>query len=358
MVSVSQNKKGRFLPKKHDIAHELCFVIHDVMVQIIKSGEEGDFFNTTVNFSNDHERDSFELTDDIFSWFESEERLDDRARVLRTTVLPAVLSDMMHCVFESLENSRKAKLGITYMLIRKPLQESLYLLESIVLDEYDFAEKLSDDPLKLRSHTAGGVEPHGKRIKKVLEIIGESDRFDSDYIAKLRYDKKQEDSFDRVCNHAMHLFTQHPSIRTEKLNINFVFSGWSQKLTQWSYLYSRLPYLLFYTHQVVENIVEKIAPTTQQYLDDIQRRISALILLWWDGVDENYRCAQLEKFVNETESWLVSHCKSAGYKIPNAKDLHRMSKGGAFPKEGAFSAKLRNIKYWLVAAKNRKAANR
>jgi hypothetical protein len=356
VVSASKNNKRRFLPEEFDIAHELCFVIHDVMVQIIKSGEEGNFFTTMIDLKNDHELETLDKTDDIFTWLETEGRLDDRAKILKTTVLPAVLSDMMHCVFESLESSRKAKLGISYMLIRKPLQESLYLLEAVVLDEYDFAEKLAADPLKLRSQNAGGVEAHGRRIKKVLEIIGESARLDADYIAQLRYDKKQEDSFDGICNHAMHLFTEHKAIRTEKLNINFIFSGWDQKLAQWAYFYSRLPYLLFYTHQMVEHIVESIAPTTQEYLDDIQRRISALTILWWESVDEHYTCDQLMIFVKETESWLNEHCTSAGYSIPDKTDLLRMSETGAYPKENILSVKTRDIKYKFHAAINKMTA--
>ncbi|MDP8211768.1 MAG: hypothetical protein P9X22_00570 [Candidatus Zapsychrus exili] len=357
MVSVCENKKGRFLPKSFDVAHRLCFVIHDVMCQIITSGEEGNFFTTTIELKNKNEREALNNIDDFFALLESEERFEDRAEILRTVVLPAVLSDMMHCIFESLESSRKAKLGVSYMLIRKPLQESLYLLESVVLDESDFAKKLVEDPLKLRPSNAGGVEDHGRRIKKVLEIISETPRLDADYIAQLRYDKKKEDSFDGACNHAMHLFTQHEAIRTENLNINFIFSGWEEKITQWSYFYSRLPYLLFYTHKMVEHIVERIVPTSQEYLDDIQRRLSALIILWWEGIDEQYTCDQLMIFVKETESWLKKHCKSAGHRIPNNKDLWRMSKTGAFPKENIFSVKARALKYEARAAINKIYAN-
>nr|VFK50993.1 MAG: hypothetical protein BECKTUN1418D_GA0071000_100418 [Candidatus Kentron sp. TUN] len=332
MLSISENKKGGFLPEAHDIAHTLCFVIHDAMVQIIKSGEEQNVFTTRISLKTDNEVESLEEMGDIFLWLEIEKRFDDRAKILKTYILPFVLSDMMHCVFESLESSRKAKLSISYMLIRKPLQESLYLLEEIVLDELDFSEKLATDPLKLRPSNASSIENHVQRIRKVLEIIGESTRFDANYIAQLRYEKRQEDSFDRICNKAMHLFTERRSIRTEKLNINFIFSGWDTKLAQWSYLYSRLPYLLFYIYKVVEYILGGIAPTTQKYLDDIQRRISALIILWWESVEERYKCHQLTDFAKETKFWLYEHCKSSRYRRPENKDLLRMYKTGAYPK--------------------------
>jgi hypothetical protein len=353
MAAALKNKKGRSLPDIFDIAHDLCFVIHDVMVQILKSGEEGGFFKTTIDLNNDDEKTALENTDDIFLWLENNHRFDDRAKILITTIFPAVLSDMMHCTYESLETSRKGKLGISYMLIRKPLQESLYLLEAIVLNELDFAEMMSSDPLKLRQRNAGGVEGHCKRIEQVITLIGEDLRLNALYIAQLRYDKSKEDSFDGICNKAMHLFTEHIAIRTEPLNINFIFSGWDQKLTQWAYLYSRLPYLLFYTYQIVEYVVAKIiAPTSQEYLDDMQRRISALIILWSDGLNENYVSHPLEVFVQETQKWLNEHCKNSGFQTPTKKDLLRMSKTGAYPRESAWVVKKRDMKYRIHATLN------
>ena len=350
-----KSKYRKILPEAFEIAHKLCFVIHDIMVQMIKSGEEGQFFTTTITM-NDDDYSSLEKTDDVFTWLENKERLRDRAQVVKNFVFPAVLSDMMHSVFACLENSRKAKLGISYMLIRKPLQENLYLIESIVLDELDFSNKLAADPLKLRPKNTGDVENHRKRIQKVLDVIGETSRLDASYIAQLRYDKNEYDSFDGVCNKAMHLFTEHKAIRTENLNINFIFSDSYSKNTQWHYLYSRLPYLLFYTHQITEHIIATIAPTKQEYLNDIQRRISALTILWWKSVDGHYKCDQLNTFVQETQVWLNDHCNSSGYRHPTESDLLRMSDTGAYPKEKLWSVKIRNLKYKLQAVLNRRTA--
>jgi len=353
LVSSLKDKKNTFLPEEFAIAHELSYTIHDVMAKIFESGIEGDFFTTKIDFENEKESDSFENADDIFAWLETNERLDDRAKVLKVTVLPAVLSDMLHCFYEALETSRKAKLSISYMLIRKPIQESLYILEAILLNELDFAEKLASDPLKLRSQNAGGVEAHKKRIQKVIDILGESTRLDAAYIAQLRYDKSHEDSFDGICNHAMHLFTDHHAIRTEKLNINFIFSGWDEKVSQWSYLYSRMPYLLFYTLQIIEYILASFVVTTQEYLDDIQRRISAFIILWWENLDEDYKCSELEMFANATQLWLDDHCKSFGYSNPTKTELMKMAETGAYPQENTLSVKKRNMKYKIHAALNK-----
>ncbi len=352
-----RTNKGGFLPESYDIAHDMCFVIHDVIVAILKSGEEGSFFNSKINFEDDADRISFENSKDVFDWLENKNRIEDRAEILKRTVLPAVLSDMMHCIYEALETSRNAKLNISYMLIRKPIQESLYLLEALVVDKFDFSEKLATEPLKLRAQKVGGVDVHYQRIQKVLEKIGENHRFDASYLAQIRYDKSKEDSFDGICNHAMHLFTEHEAIRTDPLNINFIFSGWESKLTQWSYLYSRLPYVLFYIHRVVEYVVADIAPTDPEYLHDVDRRISALTLLWWEYLEDDYKTEQSEKLVKETRNWLNAHCLSVGYSSPNEGDLIKMSSSGAYPSESIVKVKIRNLRYSLQSKFNKLMAN-
>jgi hypothetical protein len=147
--------------------------------------------------------------------------------------------------------------------------------------------------------------------------------------------KKHRTSFDGVCNKAMRLFTSHEAIRTEPLNINFVFSGMDMdaKMTQWSYFYSRLPYLLAYIHRIVEHLYATIAPTDPIYLHDMDRRISALVLLWRETVDPPYIEPHLENFVLRTRDWLFEHCREAGHPLPSRPDLVKMAEIGAYPGE-------------------------
>jgi hypothetical protein len=303
------------------------------MTQLLVSGQKAEAFVTAIEFRDEADRTAFEKADDVFAWLEQSRRVDERVSVLVTTVFPAVLSDMLHCFYEALEASRKGKLTIAFMLVRKPLQESLFLLESVIADRDDFAKKLVLDPVKLWSQGAGGLNTHANRIKKVLNLIGEDRRFDAEYIAQLRYDKGAQDGFDGICNKALHLFTTHPAIRTEPLNINFIFSNIDSMLTQWSYLYSRLPYLLVYMHRIVEHVCATIAPTDPAYLSDMDRRIAALVLLWWRTVDSAYAEPHLRDFVLKTKDWLFQHCREAGYRVPRRHDLAKMADTGVYPSE-------------------------
>jgi hypothetical protein len=356
VASVLRKNKLGHLPVEYDVAHDLCFVIHDLLVELLKSGSEGDFFRTSLEFDDDADRLALENSSDIFGWLSENRRVDQRAQVLVTRVFPAVLSDTLHCIYEALESSRKGKLNITYMLIRKPIQENLFLLESVVANRLDFADNLSTAPLKLRATKAGSMEVHAKRVEGVLEMVRETHRLNAAYIAQLRYEKC-EDGFDGICNQAMHLFTEHPAIRTAPLNVNFIFSDMPEKLTQWAYLYSRLPYLLFYIYRIVEHIGAGFAPTSGDYIDDIERRISALIVLWWPSVSERYRCDHLEKFYAETEGWLRAHCDEARCRNPTGRDLYRMARCGALPGEAAINVRERAKMYESIASLNRAAVN-
>jgi hypothetical protein len=342
------NRTNTHLPASHRAAHQLCFTVHDVMTQLLVSGLNASAFVMPIDFRDEADRLAFEEADDVFVWLEQSRRVDERVALLVTTVFPAVLSDMLHCFYEALEASRKGKLAIAFMLIRKPLQESLLLLESVIADRSDFAEKMSSDPVKLGNKYVGGIEAHTKRIQKVLDVIGEPHRFDSEYLARLRYDKAR-DGFDGVCNKAMHLFTHHKAIRTEPLNINFIFSNPDSMLTQWSYLYSRLPYLLVYIHRIVEHVCASIAPTHPAYLWDMDRRISALVLLWWNTVEPLYAEPRLENFVLKTKEWLVQHCRDAGYHPPRRRDLAKMANTGAYPNEPQTKLAERNRQFTLAA---------
>lgn len=324
-------KESTHLPERYWVAHELCFLLHDIMTQALVSGEKASVFRKTFEFRDEIDREAFEQASDVFVWLEETRRFEERESFLITTVFPAALSDMLHCFYEALQNSRKAKLAISFMLIRKPLQETLYLLETMVADRSDFSRKLTSDPVKLYSQTAGGLDVHTKRIQAVIDNLGDANRFDAGYIAQLRYDKSAEDGFDGICNKAMHLFTNHPAIRTENLNINFIFSGMEAKLTQWSYLYSRLPYVLVYVYRLMEFLLASIMPTDPSYVQDMERRIGALVLLWWESIEPPYDEPHLEKLFVSTRDWLGAHCREAGHPQPNQRDLEQMAEAGGWP---------------------------
>lgn len=332
-----RTNEGGFLPREYDVAHDLCFVIHDTLGAILQDGEEGDFFKHSITFSSEGIAESFGAAENTVEWLHANGLAEDAAKVLRCVVFPAALSDMLHCIYEALETSRKAKLNVSYMLLRKPLQENLFLFEEVVIGLSEFAQKLTNEPLLLRAGNAGGIEAHTKRVKKVLDIIGAGEKFDPKRIAELRYDKGE---FDGMCNHAMHLFTEHKAIRTSPMNINFIFSGREEKVSQWDYMYMYLPYLLDYARHVVEHVAHSISMLDPRYQEALNRKIAALVLLWEDWAGAATLEPELQVFANEYRAWLDDQCEDAGYPKPVLDDLPKMVHG-AFPAEAAMGRRKR-----------------
>jgi hypothetical protein len=306
------------------------------MARMLADGKRAGAFRVEFELSEDDAK-TFNETEDVFQWLDDNRTTEDRATVLVATMFPAIISDMLHCVYEALESSRKAKLNVSYMLLRKPIQESFYVLEAVIADRNDFATKITENPTKLWSQGIGGHEAHRRNIAKVLQAIGDDGRFSADYLAQLRYDKSAEDGFDGICNKAMHLFTSHRAIETEPMNINFIFSNWDSKESQWSFLYTRLPYLLTYAYRIVENVCASISPTSPAYLDELERRLAAHVLLWSATLDETYASGPLLAFSFKHREWLFEHCRTNGYRAPHFKDLVRMRQIGAFPGESRWS---------------------
>lgn len=112
------------LPVRLDHAHHLCFLIHDVMLELLRSGELVGAFTHQFPLSEAESR-SLNQAVDIFEWIDEVGRQPERAPILRAVIFPALLSDFLHFIYEALQAARKGKLAVAYALLRKPLQDDL-----------------------------------------------------------------------------------------------------------------------------------------------------------------------------------------------------------------------------------------
>ena len=358
MNSLKGKSGTTHLPKEFVHGHELCFLLHDYLAQIVVSAEQQGLLVERMVLRDDADRAALASADDVFAWLDATDRKVERAAVFRRVVAHRLLSDALHFVYEALESSRKAKLTVTYALLRKPLQESLFALEAIALDLDVFARDFVEDVLRLRSQKFGGAAAHTARIEKLVSEIDGGARFSAQYLAQLRYDKNAEDGFDGSCNKATHLITSADALRTEPMNLNFIFSDWDAKLSQWRFLYTRLPYLLEYMRCVVEHIYAEISPTDPAYLADLTARRNAGIILWSTGVSEDYRTEELRVFVEAARRDMKRDALARGSRIPSLRELERLRTHGAWPGESSLLVRARHLRYAALAAVSRRLARR
>jgi hypothetical protein len=352
---MSTIRSGRtFLPNYLLPAHDLCLLNYQSLLDLLRFGEENRSFNQEILFRDDNDESAHKTAKSILEWIDQTGRQKEYAAFLRRTTFSALLSESLHFFRSALDASEMARLSAAYALLRKPLQDILSVLEEMAVNPDDFADNLRQNPLLLDPKSEGGLARHTQRIERAVIALGEADRFDADYIARLRYDKNSGDSFDRLCNFALHLVTTRGSMRTPPLSLNFVFAfDQDAKLAQWYHLYSRLPYLLFYARRVFEYAFSAFEKSGPMNLDDIERRISASSILWWRDVPDDHKSASIQRFIDATRQRLIVACAANGFRAPTDSDLLRMSTIGAWPGEQTLRVRLRETRYSMLTLRRR-----
>lgn len=271
-----------FIPDEHYFSHKYCFLLHDLLTDIVVQGEKDGIFNIHVKLKDEETRKQFEEKSgrDFVDWLEQNGFELDVIMLIYKTVCLGLLSDLCHFVYEALKNSEKGKLTIAYALLRKPFVENLFYLEWLLADPVDFLKKFKGG--EISALEIYNVTPERKKeiIKKAMEEADSKYWADHELIYELRYNKSSEQSFQSVWQQANHLITAARQYRTESTNFNFVFSGIEEKESQWTFLYSYLPILLHHAYEVVEALIANFAKRACHETDITDARVQVGFELW------------------------------------------------------------------------------
>lgn len=292
------------LPIRLHDAYRLCMILHDEMLKILHNGIEHKAFSVNIPLDDSLKTKLENSNSHILDWMKGNGLDSERAMTICLTVLRAVMRDMLNCIFESLEMARKGKMSLAFMLIRKPIQENLFLIEEIIISPKNFVEKFENDLRTLQGTGLGGVSLHAKRLENILESMTLTELYDAHYLAQLRYDKNSSDNLDGICNQSIHLFTlKNQSIKTEPLNINMIFSEIKEIDTQFDFYFSRIVYITSYIYDIISHIGNEIVPTTDEYKTRINNVIEALIAMWFMQLPTEYTSEEIYNFcLSKTKS--------------------------------------------------------
>lgn len=310
-------KQKILLPEEFRFSHEYCFFLHDVLTGILVQGEKAGIYRSVdIKAKNAEELNSLEglRGNELIEWMKAHGYKDKAFELYEKRITAALLSDMCHFIYEALNCSKKAKLTVTYALLRKPFRDNLLCLERLLTEPEEFFvwfEKEKLDGLDMQKYPK---EIKMKIIEKVFKEIKYPSALTPELIYGLRYDKEAVYGFDSLWNKATHLITTNKHIKTEDANFNFVFSDSDSYRSQWEHLYSMLPLLLFYTNQVVEKLVKRIIGYTKDNFDFTEMKMVIGLALWanqgpWKMNEDN-----LSKYVASMKEKLkfpCPFCKSA-----------------------------------------------
>jgi len=268
------------LPDQFRFAHDFSYFLHDLLVQIIASGEESGIFDVQVTIEDEDKRSDLSHSNDALAWLEANGYRQVAEEVAYRLTFLALLSDFALFVYEALSCSRKDKLVVAFALLRKPLKDNLFYLEWMLVDRAGFLSALLDqgaDSLRNRNDEKRQME----LMEQVSAILADNGAFDAGLVRELRYRKDSAIGLDRFLTQAHHLVTvESAAIKTEHRNLNLIFRSQGVSEGQWAHLYGTLPYLLNYAVEVAECILGTFAPTEPEFLFRMRMRRNAGLLFW------------------------------------------------------------------------------
>lgn len=263
------------LPKEFRFGHDYAFFLHDILADIVVSGEKSRIFDTKFEFKSKEHIKQFKLIKkwDLFCWLEANGYKDVIYEIVYKQVCVAILSDFCQFIYEALKNSERGKLVVAYTLIRKPLKEDLLILEWLLSEPITFLNTFYHDDPETYSPLVISAERKAEIIQKAICKTKKPEMLNPKFIYALRYEKSKPFSFETLWNHGMHLVTTFKNIQTTRQNFNFIFSNKEDKYEQWKHFYSLVPFLLYYAVLVSEALVSTFAKRPESVIDlvDMQR---------------------------------------------------------------------------------------
>ncbi|MES2927014.1 MAG: hypothetical protein V4843_09360 [Pseudomonadota bacterium] len=263
-IGIIAPERLALLPPKYWKAHEFCFHLHDQMVQLLIQYEESGAHNLVLDAIRRALADSGVTHFDVdpLQLLKERDLVQPYRHLIVSHLTLGLTSDMLHFIFEALTCFEKRKFAVGFALLRKPLKENLLFLSWLLADEDDFITRFESNT----SSTMNGVQPERRVeiLSAAVSRLAVKDAFAGDFLNDLIFSKSHERSFEPLWQRASHLVTSQGSqLRTEDLNINFIFHD-ARSDHLFELLYENLPYLLLYAVQVSLECFAKISRSNEQ----------------------------------------------------------------------------------------------
>jgi hypothetical protein len=296
------------LPETYRSIHNICAVLYDHLVEVVKSDDYEELRATT--FSLEGKPESLDTADieQLFEWFTSSGKHAEMTAFLTKQITCAVLSDFLQFVYESLNSSGKGKFSVAYALSRKPFIDELLIFEQILNDNDEFIKRYYFQGQTSLYDPSNRKLDKKSIIKEAVSKVTFNSMFSDDFIYELRYDKAAKHGLNWISNQALHIVTTDPNYRTEDKSLNFVFSIKDDFEKYWYHYYRNLAYLLFYTAAVIDEIVFQYLPDLAQLksVKATKRFITFVVFseVLGEGTPENS-----QQIVNAISSLFEHKCK-------------------------------------------------
>ncbi|HMC87275.1 MAG TPA: hypothetical protein VKI61_17240 [Chitinophagaceae bacterium] len=250
-----------FLPDQFHRQHDVCMSLIGQIEEFIIDAKYDNLKSYSIELSGNH----LSKNEHIFNFLLRTGKQDDHDKIVKGTVVRALLMDICYFSQEAFTCSLKKRLSVTFALIRKPFVFSLIVILRILFEE-KFIEKFNSDlefdPAKVTN------DERNQLIDLSLKCLT-TPVYTVEDINRLIFDKIDPGSLINMSDRALHLSTtRNENNLTGVQNFNFIFSIDKDIQTQWKWIYSRMPALLLYLVQLTDVLVFNTIKTEKSFLTD------------------------------------------------------------------------------------------
>lgn len=250
----------KWVPRSERLAHEYCFFLHDLCVQMLAEYEQARAHLVRFKFRDAEEADEFERIANEAGSVEALKqlgRLDEAKRVAINTITMGMVSDCLHHIYEALRCMERRKVVVAFNLLRKPLTDNLVYLAWMLGDEDHFYEAFANQ-------SPAGLAPRivGNRRQAILQAaLDKTDLknvINGEWLHAVLFKDSCERGLYKILQRAVHLITaDREAVRTEPENFNFIFKNYAED-DSYEGLYEVLPAILLFLSHVMEGLYERM----------------------------------------------------------------------------------------------------
>lgn len=267
MIGFLPQERLTNIPAAYRDQHELCFYLHDAMVGLLKGAEEALASTLNIPLESPEEADLFMKREDPIGYFLDRGKVDVARRIALNRVTPALFSDFLHFIYESLSCLERRKFVVAFALLRKPMQQNLLFASWMLADESVFFEDLRRSPA---DHMEEHKFPASRRVqifRAALSKVGHYGLLDATLINEIIYDKELPRGFAHLFAKANHLVTSRGQLaKTEDMNLNFIFKNPADN-DIYDSIYLSLSYLLWYALLVQIALYSRMRAVEDSFTD-------------------------------------------------------------------------------------------
>ncbi len=258
-------KRAPFIPKEHAAAYDFLVYFENVLVAILHYADSEKLSNVKINFKSEADFHAFQAIADtgekekLTEWLLDSDYREELLEYHKKHLFFSLLRDFYNYYFASLENIIKPNVSVAWALLRKPLQETLAYIEWLAVDANELLMlMLESDEAKeyaISRHKYTTIK------ENIAKLTGKTTILPNEMnIYEFRYSKEYEYSINGILNGANHMVVNRSkSFKTSPSGLNFVFMDGDEFKSGIGLYYTALPYLLFYTSNIIMDFFADIA---------------------------------------------------------------------------------------------------